>query len=98
MADLNIELTATKACEECSGTGGITRQPGPLSFDKEEILKQSGKGIVISPEEAQKMVDQLPKHVPGFTDRPSFVPCPRCGGTGQVKVKLTLEDLKNLLK
>lgn len=98
MAELsNVEITINKDCEDCKGTGGSMRPPGSMVFDRNDILKQPVKDIVITPEQAQKMIDDIPKEIVGVTDRATFVPCKCCGGTGKIKSKMTLEELKSLL-
>lgn len=92
-----IQVVVFKKCEYCDGTGGYMRQPGPLTYDINDVLNQDHKDTVPNVEKIQKQLDSIPKEVPGFTDKKVFIICRFCNGNGQNKRSINLTDLKDLI-
>lgn len=92
-----VQIITTKPCDQCDGKGGITRLPGPISYDINEILNQNHKDITPDIVKIKQDLEKIPKEVPGFTDKKVFIACRRCNGSGQIKQAVSLSDLKDLL-
>jgi RecJ-like exonuclease len=96
--NISLEIQIVTECNACKGTGAIIRQPGPLVFDIATLSKCSNKGDDYKSEHIQKIVEQLPTEVPGFTDRTQHLQCSCCRGTGKIKKHINLSELKQLLQ
>ncbi len=96
--NISFEIQIVTECNTCKGTGIIIRQPGPLVFDVSSLSKCTNKGDEYKSDNIQKIVDQLPTEVPGFTDRAQHLQCTCCRGMGKTKKHINLSELKQLLQ
>jgi len=94
----SLEIQVIVECSSCNGEGIIIRQPGPLAFNVSVSSKCSDKGDEYELDNVQKIINQLPTEIPGFTDRVQHLQCTCCRGEGKIKKHITLSELKQLLR